>query len=357
MDIETVKGTIPVRPGEDFDREAVLRYLQSQGLVHGDEPLKVVQFPTGASNLTYLIQSGDFVAVLRRPPFGPLPPKAHDMKRESALLSRLYPVFHKVPRPYAFCEDESVIGGPFYVMEYRPGVTLDTRFPDDIEPTPALCRAISETVIDTLAELHQVDYRAAGLAEFGKPEGFLERQVRGWIDRYHRSKTDDIPGADRLMAWLADHIPASPEATVIHNDYKLNNMLLDPSDLTRVVAIVDWEMATIGDPLFDLAVTLSYWIEPDDPPMFRQMMPTVTQLPGFYTREAFIHRYALRTGRTVDHFGYYQVFADFKLAVILQQIYFRWKRGQTQDPRFAGFGDRVKALMEHAVERMERQGG
>jgi aminoglycoside phosphotransferase (APT) family kinase protein len=350
MDIKSVKGTIPVRSGEDFDRDAVRRYLQAQGLVQEDTPLVVVQFPTGASNLTYLVQCGDFVAVLRRPPFGPLPPKAHDMKRESAFLSKLHPVFPKVPRPYAFCEDETVIGGPFYLMEYRPGVTLDTRFPEGTEATPDLARRISETVVDTLVELHQVDYREAGLESFGKPEGFLERQVKGWVDRYHRSKTDDIPGAERLMAWLASRLPQSPAPTIIHNDYKLNNMILNPEDLAEVVAIVDWEMATIGDPLFDLAVTLSYWIEPGDPELLRQMMPTVTQLPGFYTREEFIQRYAEKSGRSVDGLDYYLVFAYFKLAVILQQIYFRWKRGQTQDPRFAGFGQRVEALIRHALQ-------
>ncbi|MBX6394692.1 MAG: phosphotransferase family protein [Alicyclobacillaceae bacterium] len=344
------RATIPVRPGEELNVEAVRRFLLDHIEGLEDAPLEVEQFPSGASNLTYWIRCGKWEAVLRRPPFGPLPPKAHDMKRESAFLTRLNRVFPLAPRPYAFCDDPAVLGCPFYVMEYRRGLVLDDRFPEGLEPTPELCRTISHTVVDTLVALHEIDYREAGLEEFGRPAGFLERQVHGWIDRYHRAKTDEIPAVDRITRWLIDHLPESPAPTVIHNDYKLNNMLLDPSDPSRVVAVVDWEMATIGDPLFDLAVSLSYWAEENDPEPLKMVLPTVTKNGGFITREEFIHRYSIKSGRDVSSMDFYMVFAYFKLAVILQQIYVRWKRGQTQDPRFASFGVRVRNLLEYAAQ-------
>jgi aminoglycoside phosphotransferase (APT) family kinase protein len=340
-------GTIPVRPGEEFDKEAVRTYILAHLEGVPDEPLEVEQFPTGASNLTYLIRMGDWEAVLRRPPFGPLPPKAHDMKRESEFLRRLHPVFPLAPRPYLFCDDESVIGAPFYLMERRRGVVIDKTFPPGVEVTAERCRQISEQMVDILAELHAVDVRAAGLDGFGRPEGFLRRQVEGWIGRYQRAKTDDIPVVDRLTQWLADHIPPSQDATIIHNDYKLNNVLFSP-DLERPVAVLDWEMSTIADPLFDLGVALGYWLEENDPEPLKKGVGSVTTMPGFLSREEFIQRYASRSGRDVRNMHYYLTFAYFKLAVIVQQIYFRWKNGQTQDERFATYGERVTLLMEHA---------
>lgn len=344
-------GTIPVR--DEFDREAVRRYLREHVPGFPDEPLEVWQFAAGASNLTYYIRSGSWEAVLRRPPFGPLPPKAHDMGREAEILRRLHPAFPLAPRPYAFCDDPGVIGAPFYVMEYRPGVVLDSRFPEGIEPTPERCRHISHLVVDTLVALHAVDYQEAGLADIGRPEGFLERQVAGWIDRWHRAKTEEVPHVDRLIRWFQDHLPRSPAPTIIHNDFKLNNMLLSP-DLERVVAVLDWEMATVGDPLFDLGVTLSYWVHPDDPELLRTGLPTVTTLPGFIRREEFVQRYARQTGRDVEAIGFYLTFAYFKLAVIVQQIYYRWRLGKMQDPRFAPFGEFAKALITYAAEQAER---
>jgi len=352
-----LEETIAVRRGEDFDREAVRRYLLEhvEG-VPADLPMEVRQFPSGASNLTYLIRIGDWEAVMRRPPFGPLPPKAHDMKRESQLLMRLHPVFPLVPKPYVFCEDESVIGAPFYVMERKKGVVLDRQFPPGFAVNEAVCRQISYAVVDTLVQLHQVDYREAGLEEFGRPEGFLERQVRGWIGRYERVRTEEIPVVDRVSRWLLDHLPVSQSTTIVHNDFKLNNMLMS-QDLSQVVAVLDWEMATIGDPLFDLGVTLGYWVLADDPELLKQGLPTITTTPGFIRREEFIERYAQKTGRDVSNIDYYLTFAHFKLAVVLQQIYYRWKIGKTQDERFASFGEMVRNLMMYAAELVERQSG
>lgn len=352
--------TIAVRPGEGFDAARVWDYIRSHAVGLPDDLPQTVaevrQFPSGASNLTYHLKSGSFEAVLRRPPFGPLPPKAHDMQREAAILTKLHPHFQLAPRPYVFCDDTSLIGGPFYVMEYRDGVVLDSEFPSGMTPTPALCEHISHTVIDTLADLHAVDYREAELEAFGHPEGFLARQVNGWTLRYQRARTDDVDGVERVTRWLAERVPESPSPTVIHNDFKLNNIVLDAT-LHHPVAVVDWEMTTIGDPLMDLAITLGYWVQADDPDSLRQMVPTVTQLPGFLSRAAMVERYAQRTGRDVSHMDYYLVFAYFKLAVILQQIYVRWKRGQTQDERFATFGQRVAMIVQHAARLVEAAQG
>lgn len=345
--------TISVRGGEDFDRALVERYLRDHIAGIPEGTLAVSQFPSGRSNLTYLLRIGSWEAVLRRPPLGPVPPKAHDMEREAGLLDRLHQVYPLAPRPYLICHDPSVLGAPFYVMERRHGVVLDATFPPGVTPTPDLCRRISESVVTTLVQLHAIDWRAAGLQEIGHPEGFLPRQVQGWIERYMRSQTDDIPEVAPLVQWLAEHIPPSPPATIIHNDFKLNNMLLDAADLSRVTGVLDWEMATIGDPLFDLAVSLSYWVTSDDPAELRLLMPTVTTTPGFISRAEFMRLYAAQSGRDLTGMRFHMTFATFKLAVIIQQIYARWKRGQTQDERFAAFGSRVRTLIQHAARLAE----
>ena len=347
--------TVDVRKGEDFDLEAVERYLREQIEDLPDGKLQVSQFPSGASNLTYLLQIDDWQGVLRRPPLGPVPPKAHDMGRESGILSRLGAVYPLAPKPYFFCEDESVIGAPFYVMERRTGVVLDETFPDDIQPDEGLCRGISRTVVDTLVRLHAVDVKGAGLGDLGKPEGFLERQTDSWISRYDEARTEEIEEVAPLTDWLSRDVPESPPPTVIHNDYKLNNLVLNPEDLTDVRAVLDWEMATVGDPLFDLAVSLTYWIEPDDPDGLKAVMPTVTVTPGFMSRRELIDRYETQSGRDLSDMHWYVVFGYFKLAAILQQIFARWKRGQTEDERFADFGERVRTLILHA-ENLTRTG-
>lgn len=347
--------TIEIREGEGFDHGAVERYLRDHidGLPEGE--LEVRQFPSGASNLTYLLRIGGWEGVLRRPPLGPVPPKAHDMGRESMILSKLNAAYPLAPKPYFFCDDESVIGAPFYVMERREGVVIDDSFPESIEPTEELCRGISKTVAETLVQLHAVDPWEAGLGDLGKPEGFLERQTKGWISRYEKAKTDEISEVEPLTRWLASNVPESPEPTIIHNDYKLNNLILNPEDPTEVRAVLDWEMATIGDPLFDLAVSLSYWIEAGDSKELKEVLPTVTDTPGFMTRRELMDHYANVSGRDLSDMHWYVVFGYFKLAVILQQIYARWHRGQTKDERFATFDERVRNLILHA-EDLSRTG-
>jgi aminoglycoside phosphotransferase (APT) family kinase protein len=349
--VDAERGTIAVRPGEELDAGRVAAFLRARIADLPAGPLTVRQFPSGASNLTYLLRIGAWSAVLRRPPLGPLPPKAHDMPREARLLARLAPVYPRAPRPLAIAEDPAILGAPFYVMERRAGIVLDTALPPDAPSGAA--GAISEAFIAALAELHAVDWRGAGLGDLGYPDGFLARQVRGWIGRYEAARTDDDPHVAPLVAWLAAQIPPEGAPTLIHNDFKLNNLLLDPGDLGRIVGVVDWEMATIGDPLFDLAVGLSYWVEPGDPPALRAILPAVTDRPGFLDRAALAARYAALSGRDLGALDFYLTLAYFKLAVILQQIYARWHRGQTRDERFRAFAGHVRVLIAHAAARAE----
>ena len=343
-----------MRKGEDFDLAATERYIREhiENLPEGE--LEVRQFPSGASNLTYLVKIGNWEGVLRRPPLGPVPPKAHDMGRESRLLIKLHDAFPLAPKPYCFCEDESVIGAPFYVMERRKGVIVDDSFPEGVEPTEELRRGMSQMVVDTLVDLHTVDWQKAGLGDLGRPEGFLERQVKGWIGRYDKAKTEQIEEVAPLTEWIQKNIPESPPATIVHNDYKLNNLLLNPEDLTEVRAVLDWEMTTIGDPLFDLAVSLSYWVEAGDSQELKEVLPTVADTPGFMTRKEFIDYYSQRSGRDLSDMHWYLVFGYFKLAVILQQIYARWHNGQTKDERFANFNERVKNVIVHAHDLVQK---
>lgn len=348
------EDTIQVREGESFDLQRVEQYLREHIEGIGEGPLQVRQFPSGASNLTYLVQIGSWEGVLRRPPFGPVPPKAHDMEREAGLLRNIHPVFPLAPRPYVFCNDLSIMGVPFYVMERRHGVVVNNSFPPEVAPTNEVCTSLSQNVVETLVHIHGIDWQAAGLSQFGYPEGFLGRQVKGWIERYFRAQTDDFPQVEPLTRWLAEHIPASPAPALIHNDYKLNNMLLQHEDMTHIVGVLDWEMTTIGDPLFDLAISLSYWVRPDDPEELQSVLPAVTLLPGFINRDQFMEIYARRSGRDLSSMHFYMTFAYFKLAVILQQIYVRWKRGQTHDERFETFGERVRNLIVYAAQLMEK---
>jgi aminoglycoside phosphotransferase (APT) family kinase protein len=335
--------TSRVRPGEELDAGRLAEYLR--GKVDGaDGGLTVEQFPGGHSNLTYLLHTGGREYVLRRPPLGPVAPKAHDMAREYRVLDRVHPVFPAAPKVYLLCEDASVIGAPFFLMERRHGVVLRGRGPAGVHLEPDFAAPVSRGFMDCFVALHAVDLRSNDLMSLGKPEGFLERQVHGWTDRWRRSKTDDVPDMDGVIAWLAGHMPQPLAPTLVHNDFKLDNLMLANDDLGRVEAVLDWEMTTIGDPLADVGLSLCYWTSgiaggPD------------LDVQGWYTRDEFVQEYATRTGRDVSAIGWYEVLGIFKLAVILQQIYFRWKVGQTKDERFAVLGGQVRDLVESAVAR------
>ena len=325
-----------MRPGEELDTQRLAAYL-------GVDDVTVEQFPGGHSNLTYLVRAGEREYVLRRPPLGPVAPKAHDMAREYAVLQAVHPHFPPAPDVYALCEDPGVIGAVFFLMERRQGVVIRGEMPAAFA---ADAGRISQAFVDCLAALHSIDIERHGLAQLGKAEGYLERQVRGWTDRWNRAKTEEMPEMERVMTWLAERIPVSGEAALVHNDYKLDNLMLDAGDPSRIVAVLDWEMATVGDPLSDLGLTLCYWTLTDG----RERV--VTTEPGWYSPQELVERYAARTGRDCSRIQYYEVLGIFKLAVILQQIYFRWVKGQTQDERFRTFDQRVKHLVAAAAERI-----
>lgn len=328
-----------IRKGEELALGPLQAYLNDK-LPEPGGKLEIQQFPSGFSNLTYLLRFGKQEWVLRRPPFGANIKNAHDMGREHHVLSNLIAVYPKVPRPLLYCEDESVIGAPFYVMQRVQGVILRKQPPKGLDLSPELMKRLSESFVDNLVELHRVDFAAAGLSELGRPEGYIARQVTGWTRRYRNAQTDEIAEIDQVMAWLADNMPAEMSAALIHNDYKYDNVVLDPADSTRIVAVLDWEMATLGDPLMDLATTLSYWAEKDEP---APLVFGPTALPGNMNRMQLVDRYQERSGLEVANPVFYFVFGLFKLAVIVQQIYARYQKGHTRDERFANLIHGVRA--------------
>jgi aminoglycoside phosphotransferase (APT) family kinase protein len=336
----------PVRRGEELPTDELgawlRRRLDEAGIpVDAGAPLVVEQFPSGWSNLTYLLRLGDVELVLRRPPVGNVVASAHDMSREHRVLSRLSRVWPLAPRPFLYCEDPGVLGVPFYVMERRRGLILRHTVPPGVELPPRRARALSEAMIDGLASLHRLDYAAAGLGDLGRPEGYAERQLFGWSERYRRAATDEHPHLDAVIGWLGEHVPAGGGAALVHNDYKYDNLVLDPQDPTRLLAVLDWEMATVGDPLLDLGTTLGYWVEPGDPEPLQVLAMGPTALPGSLTRRELAERYAEATGADLGDLLPYYVFGLFKIAVIVQQIYARYRAGKTTDPRFAGLADVV----------------
>ncbi|MEC1524976.1 phosphotransferase family protein [Neobacillus niacini] len=339
--------TIPIRQGEGIDQKSLKQFVLNQLSDIPDDNIEVRQFPSGKSNLTYEIRMGEWEAVLRRPPFGPLPPKAHDMKREYELLNNLYTCFPLAPKPYIYSDDKTIIGSPFYIMERKKGLTLNDDLIRKKNMTIQDKQLISQLMIDAIVELHNVDYKKAGLENFGYPQGFIERRLQNWINRYDRYKTDDIKVIDHLIKWLANNIPKPQEPTLIHHDFKLNNVLLS-DDSKSITAILDWEMATIGDPLFDLAASLSYWVEVTDSDLLKNSLETTTAQAGFISRKEFLESYANKTNRDISSFNYYLALAYFKIAVTQQQIYYRYKTGATQDYRFAKFQDSVKNLIIYA---------
>ena len=333
-----------IRPGEEFDVAALQDYLLAN-LPAASGEVVIEQFPSGYSNLTYLLKLGDQELVLRRPPFGNQVKSAHDMGREYRVLSKLCDLFPPAPRPLLFCQDESVIGADFYVMERRTGVILrKSEPPTELSSNPETVRQLCESLVDCLVKLHQVDFQAAGLADLGNPTGYVERQVLGWVKRYEKAKTDDVPPMDQLGKWLAENMPADGKPALIHNDYKHDNVMLDEHDLTKIVAVLDWEMATLGDPLMDLGTSLAYWIGPDDDPMMRQAAFGPTYLDGSFSRQEFAERYSEKMGIDISGILFYYCFGLYKLAVIVQQIYARYVRGSTQDERFAKLNMHVMAL-------------
>ncbi len=335
--------TRPVREGEELDLAAVESFLESE--IPGYEgPLEISQFPSGASNLTYLVKASDREMVLRRPPPGRKAKTAHDMSREVRVLTALAGVYPYVPKVLAFCDDPSVIGCDFYLMERLDGIILRKNLPRGLrlsrEDTERLCH----NVVDRLIDLHSIDYRAAGLSDLGKPEGYVRRQIDGWSRRYVDARTPNAPSYDRVMKWLDEKTPPEVGACVIHGDYRFDNVVLNPDNPLEVIGVLDWEMATIGDPLMDLGNSLAYWMQRGDPILLRIMRLQPTHLKGMMTRDEVVDYYCRKTGIEIETFDFYRIYGLFRLVVIMQQIYYRYYHRQTRNKRFGRFIYLIKYL-------------
>jgi aminoglycoside phosphotransferase (APT) family kinase protein len=346
-----VQDLIEVRDDERFDLERLTGWMSSQPTLPDGTP-SVTQFAGGKANLTYLLAFPDGQElVLRRPPLGPVAPGAHDMTREHLVLSRLWQCFDKAPRALAICEDPGVIGSPFFVMERKPGVVIRDQVPGRFGggEDPGANRKLSCLVIDTLVELHAVDVVSCGLDGLGHPDGFLERQVGGWWARWEKARHEDNPVADDVGAWLRSHLPVSGPPALLHNDWRLDNMAVSPDDPGVCVAVYDWDMATRGDPLADVGTLMASWYEEDEERSTLAPMPTTA--PGWMGRDEALRRYGALSGRDLTHIDWYVVFGTWKLGVVLQQIYIRWLRGQTEDSRFEPLGEGARALFRLAARR------
>jgi aminoglycoside phosphotransferase (APT) family kinase protein len=351
---ETPPDVIDVRPDETFDEARLAEFLKGK-LEGSDLPLTVRQFAGGHANLTYLLQYGEgdalFEYVLRRPPLGPVAKSSHDMSREFRALSKLWRFFEPAPRAFLFSDDHSLIGADFFVMERRHGIVVRREIPPELGSgrDPGINRKLSEVLIDTLVDFHSVDPVASELDALGKAEGFLERQVRGWSDRLERSKTQELPVAEEVQRWLSDNQPMSLRATLLHNDWRLDNLAVVESDPGRCAAVFDWDMCTVGDPLCDLGTLMCSWIDRSEGSAGR-IAPMPSQVEGFMRRDDGMARYGERTGWDMGQMPYYLVFGTFKMAVVLQQIYHRYAQGQTQDERFGMMEAGAAGLFERAAQ-------
>ena len=340
-----------VRNGEELDLVKLKKYLLKINFDLND----VNQFPSGYSNLTYLLTSGSKEYILRKPPFGAESLKGgHDMLREFTVLKNLKSQFYLVPKVYHFCGDKSIIGSTFYLMERVKGNIIRPNLSEENSPGKKIIREISKQMINTLSTLHNVDIKAANLTDLGKINGYNQRQVDGWIKRYYHSKTSNIDNMEFVAKWLKNNIPMESKASIIHNDFKYDNIVLDKENFSRINAILDWEMATIGDPLMDLGTSLGYWVDNDDLPELKLFQLSATTLQGNPTREEFLHEYILKSNTKIDNPIFYYVFGLFKIAVIAQQIFFRYKKGYTKDKRFKLLELAVISLSVMAKQSIEK---
>ena len=350
----------PVRPGEQLDWagfEAWLRPRLAEALPGVAGRLEILQFPNGSANLTYLLRVGDRELVLRRPPMGEIAPGAHDMRREHKVLSRLWRHFDRAPRAYLFCDDRAILGADFFVMERRRGEVVRTVLPSSLRSLPDVGRRIGFALVDAMAGLHALDAAACDLADLGKPDGFVERQVSGWARRWALSRFEDSPAAmDEIHARLARTMPPPRRASIVHNDLKLDNCQFAPGQPDRVTAIFDWDMTTLGDPLIDLGTLLNYWPDPGDPESGQRAGNPGLATMGLPTRAEIAARYAAQSGADVTAIRWWEAFALWKTAVVVQQLHRRWVRGESTDPRMAKIADRMPALIKAASAVLDEAG-
>lgn len=333
-----------VRKGEELDEMLIKKYLCDEGLItHLESNLEVSQFSNGYSNLTYLLSIENKAYVLRRPPAGAIK-RGHDMGREYKVLSHLSKVLSKAPKTFAFEETGQLIGAPFYLMEKVEGTPITFKEAKESRITESDFKIISNSWLDTFKELHEVDYTSAGLEDLGKPDGYVERQVTNWSKQYYKAATREIKEADFVTQWMQDNQPESYDHCLIHNDFKYDNVVFDESDWSKVNAILDWEMCTLGDPLMDLGTSIGYWTMASDGPAITQGIPSPTMLPGNPTRTEVVHNYSIKTGRNINNLIFYYVYGLFKIAVIAQQIYYRYDKGLTSNKKFAKLDEACQFL-------------
>ncbi|MEP7038045.1 MAG: phosphotransferase family protein [Acidobacteriota bacterium] len=338
-----MNDTKPIRQGEELNAENLQTFLRDNLDFKTDE-IEISQFPAGSSNLTYLVKIGETEYVLRRPPFGNQVKSAHDMSREFNVLSKLSLVYKPAPKPLLYCDDEEITGSEFYLMERRKGLIIRGKSPEILQNSPELQRQVCESFIENLVELHALDYKKISLENLGKPEGYAQRQVEGWTKRYFNAKTDEHLELEKSIEWLNSNIPNSGCATLVHNDYKFDNVMLNPENLTEIIAVLDWELTTIGEPLMDLGTTLGYWMSANHGAELLNMPFNPRVLMENTSRRELVDIYAEKSRRNVSNILYYYVFGTFKIAVIAQQIYYRFAKGFTQDKRFANFNIFVNSL-------------
>lgn len=339
-----------VRSGEEIDAQKIAEFLRGALPEVSGVPV-IRQFRGGASNLTYQMDFPEQSFILRRPPVGKKARGAHNMAREYDIMQRLRPHYPYVPRMLAFCADERLIGSEFYIMEKLEGMIPRANLPKGFEPDPGQVRAMCRAAIDKLVELHEVDYRAAGLQDYYKGEGYVERQVGGWSRRFVNARTPDVPTGEKVMDWLQKNMPPDHPPCLIHNDFRFDNLVYDPRDLSRITGVLDWEMATVGDPLMDLGGSLAYWVEAQDPYCWRLLRRQPTHLPGMLSRDEVMDYYLKKRGMDTGQRKFYYIFGLFRLAVIIQQIYYRYYHGQTRNPQFKLFGVGVR-LLERFCRRL-----
>ena len=358
-----MSDTKPIRQGEELNAENLAEFLRENLAVKTGE-IEISQFPAGNSNLTYCIKIGETEYVLRRPPFGNQVKSAHDMAREFNVLSKLAGVYKPAPKPLIYCADENIIGSEFYLMERRKGLIIRGKLKSEpsavagglsFETSRDLQKRVVESFIENLVELHSLDYKKIGFENFGKPEGYTRRQTEGWTKRYFNAKTDEHAELEKAIEWLNENIPADDSASLVHNDYKFDNIMLDPNDLTRIVAVLDWEMTTVGSPLMDFGTTLGYWMPKDAPDEMFSLPANPAVLMKKFSHRDLAEMYREKSGRDLSDLTFYYAFGTFKIAVICQQIYFRFVKGFTRDKRFANFNFFVNALGKIALDAVERK--